>query len=249
MFFHRLNRMLPEMTLKTSHLSHENAFGRHGGRIYTRTFFSEKIGQWMKKAFAANIQSNYLWDSHMSRISIKPSMDKQKKTFCVPRTITTPKGAIEFKSLLEVDKSEVIALLNNPLVRRHMPLAKELIDETGYASFISAKEEIWSKNGYGPWACFLDTKFIGWAGFQPEQEDVEIALVLHPDHWGNGRYIYKELFRQGFEELGFSSIIVLFPPSRKNIRGLFLLGFERDGEVFYDDEKFLRFRLNRVRYK
>ncbi len=46
---------------------------------------------------------------------------------------------IESKQLDEVAKAEVMELLDHPLVRRHMPLAKGVFDEKAYEAFIAEK--------------------------------------------------------------------------------------------------------------
>jgi GNAT superfamily N-acetyltransferase len=120
-----------------------------------------------------------------------------------------------------------------------MPLAENGFD---YDAFILAKEKIWKEHGYGPWA-FLDSgHFIGWGGLQPEGKDMEIALVLHPHHWGKGRAIYKMILDYAFKTLKLDSLIVLLPPSRNRIKGLFREGFEADGQVEIEGEVFLRYR-------
>jgi len=49
---------------------------------------------------------------------------------------------IEFKRLSEVDKSDIVALMNNPLVRRQMPLTSDNFNETDCDEFIAAKERL-----------------------------------------------------------------------------------------------------------
>ena len=149
---------------------------------------------------------------------------------------------IEFRRLTEVDKSEVIDLMNNPLVRRHMPLATGNFDNAAYKAFIADKEQLWKEHGYGPWAFYVDGKFVGWGGLQYEQGDADLALILHPDYWGLGKAIYQEIVKRAFGEMGFKSITVLFPPSRTRIKGLFYLGFKPDGELMVKGKRFLRFR-------
>ena len=63
---------------------------------------------------------------------------------------------IEFKRLTEVDKSDIIELHNNPLVRKQMPLFEGVFSETDCEAFIVAKEKLWAEHGYGPWAFIID---------------------------------------------------------------------------------------------
>jgi [ribosomal protein S5]-alanine N-acetyltransferase len=150
---------------------------------------------------------------------------------------------IEFKRLSDVDKSDVMELMNHPLIRRHMPLAKELFDDAAYDAFIKAKEQLWQQYGYGPWAFFIDGIFVEWGGLQFEEGDADLALVLHPRHWGMGKVIYDQIIDRAFGSMGFQSITALLSPSRIRLKGLKRLRFKRDGETELHGEKFLRFRL------
>ena len=47
---------------------------------------------------------------------------------------------IEFKRLTEVEKSEIIELMNHPLVRRQMPLTSDNFSESDFDNFIAAGE-------------------------------------------------------------------------------------------------------------
>lgn len=152
--------------------------------------------------------------------------------------------SIVFKRLSEVDKPSLIALMNDPLVRRHMPLARGDFGPDECDSFIAAKEKLWEDYGYGPWAFVLDGVLVGWGGLQLEGEDVDLALVLHPKHWGLGKALYKEIISIAFGEMGFESVTVLLPPTRRRVGGMSALGFRRDGEVEVSGERFIRYRLN-----
>ena len=79
---------------------------------------------------------------------------------------------------------------------------------------------------------------------QPEEGDADLGLVLHPDYWGYGNIIYKEIIRRAFGEMGFKSVTILFPPTRTRIKGILRLGFEPDGEIEVGGERFIRYRLS-----
>lgn len=151
---------------------------------------------------------------------------------------------VVFKRLSEVDKSDIIDLMNNPRVRRHMPLANGRFGAAECDEFIAAKERLWKDYGYGPWALLTGGKFVGWGGLQPEGDEVDLALVLHPNYWGIGKLFYKEIISHAFGSLGFKSVTALLPPTRARVRGLLLLGFKREGEVEIAGERFIRYRLN-----
>lgn len=153
---------------------------------------------------------------------------------------------IEFKRLSEVDKADIIDLMNDPLVRRQMPLTSDNFSEADCAGFIAAKEHLWAEYGYGPWAFVVDGRFAGWGGLQPEHGDADLALVLHPAFWGTGKPIYDEIIRRAFGEMGFESVTILFPPSRTRIKGILRLGFKPDGEIEIGGERFIRYRLRKA---
>jgi GNAT superfamily N-acetyltransferase len=166
----------------------------------------------------------------------------------VPKIVGHKKGAamnIEFKRLNEVEKSEIIDLMNNPLVRRQMPLTTDNFNESDCDNFIAAKERVWAEHGYGPWAFVVDGEFVGWGGLQPEDGEADLALVLHPDHWGVGKALYDEIIERAFGEMGFERVVVLFPPTRTRVKGLLRLGFEKDGELDINGETFIRYKLEK----
>jgi len=153
----------------------------------------------------------------------------------------------EYKQLNEARKEDFIQLMNHPKLRKHMPLLRRHFGETEYKEFIDAKQTLWSDYGFGPWAIFGDGKFIGWGGLQPEHGDADLALVLHPDYWGMGKDISRQIIKRAFTEMRFDSIIILFPPTRTRVKGILRLGFYADGEVDLEGERFLRYRLDAPR--
>jgi len=153
--------------------------------------------------------------------------------------------ATEFKRLTEVEKSEIIELMNNSLVRRQMPLAAGSFGESECETFIAAKERLWEEHGYGPWAFVVDGQFVGWGGLQPENGEADLGLVLHPDHWGLGKTLYGEIIGRAFGEMGFQTVTTLLPPTRKRIKGLLRLGFQEDGQLVVGEKLFIRYRLDK----
>lgn len=162
---------------------------------------------------------------------------------CSEQAVLPPLTISEKKRLTEIDKSLVIALLNHPKVKKHMPLSVAHVGEKEYFDFIAAKEAIWAEKGFGPWAYLINGKFIGWAGLQPDGEDIEIAIVLDPLYWGQGQRIYQDLIRYAFSELNLSSVVIYLPPTRRHIRGLLKSGFIEDGEACFSGHRFIRYRL------
>ncbi|HYG80505.1 MAG TPA: GNAT family N-acetyltransferase [Pyrinomonadaceae bacterium] len=152
--------------------------------------------------------------------------------------------SVVFKRLSEVDRSAIIGLMNDPLARRHMPLARGDFGPAECDEFVTAKEILWEEHGYGPWAFVADGEFVGWGGLQPEGSEMDLALVLHPKHWGLGKTLYKEIVSLAFGRLGFMSVTVLLPLTRTRVSGVLTLGFKPDGEVEISGERCIRYRLN-----
>lgn len=150
---------------------------------------------------------------------------------------------IELKRLTEVKLSNLVTLMSHPLVRRQMPLTRDNFTEEDAAAFVVRKEALWTEHGYGPWAFFIDGNFAGWGGFQPEGDDVDLGLVLHPTYWGAGKALYDKLMAHAFEEMNLTSVTILFPPSRTRVKGVLRLGFTPDGEMEVGGKRFIRYRL------
>jgi len=160
----------------------------------------------------------------------------------------TARGArgIEFKRLTEVRPEALVELMNDPDVRRHLPLARGRFGASDCQRFVAAKERMWEEKGYGPWAFVLGEELVGWGGLQPEGSDADVGLVLHRAHWGAGRELYERIVDHAFGELGLDSVIVLLPPSRTRVAALRRLGFREDGELRIGAERFHRHRLSRT---
>lgn len=154
---------------------------------------------------------------------------------------------IAFTRLSEVDRGVIIELMNDPAVRRHLPLARGHFGPSECEKFVADKERIWEEHGYGPWAFVIDDEFIGWGGLQPEGDDVDVGLVLRPSYWGAGGVLFRRIIAYAFDELGIDSVIALLPPSRMRVAGMRRLGFRRNGEAVLGDERFLRYRLTASR--
>lgn len=145
---------------------------------------------------------------------------------------------IEFERLTGVAIPELVALFNDPEVRRHLPLTRSTFTPEMCERFVAAKERLWAEHGYGPWAFFVDGAFAGWGGLQPEGDDADFGLVLLPRYWGIGRKLYREVLRHAFQVMGLESVIVLLPPSRMRVRALSRLGFRPDGEGEVGGERY-----------
>lgn len=150
--------------------------------------------------------------------------------------------AITFHPLSEIPAPELVILLTDPDVRRHMPLAGDDWSAESATDWARAKDAQWQENGYGPWAIRIDSAFAGWGGFQREGDEADLGLVLLPSQWGHGATIFRELVRRG-AQLQVRNVTIMLPRSRVRLKGLVRLGFEPAGELDYAGQHFLKFRL------
>jgi RimJ/RimL family protein N-acetyltransferase len=161
--------------------------------------------------------------------------------------MATPSGdaldELEFVALRDVDVADLLNLMNDPRVRRHMPLASGTLDADDVRTWIASKEALWDRPDRGPWGVLLGGRFAGWAGVQPHREQAELAVVLRPDAWGAGPRVASRLLDIAFGSFGLSRVYVLLPPSRTRVAGLPRLGFVHDGTEDVDGEVFIRYRL------
>jgi ribosomal-protein-alanine N-acetyltransferase len=154
---------------------------------------------------------------------------------------------IEFVRLPEVDSADIIDLMSGPAVRRHLPLASgpfgDPFGDIECAAFVAAKERIWTEHGYGPWGFVADGAFVGWGGPQPEDGDIDIALVLGRPAWGLGELIHREILRRVFDAVAPESVTALLPATRGSAHALLRLGYAPDGAAEIGGHPFHRYRL------
>lgn len=153
------------------------------------------------------------------------------------------KNVIEMVRLTEIDPSEIVAHMSDPRVGEHMPLLTFAWDTKVAASFVSKKEAYWERDGLGHWAFLVDGKYVGWGGFQKEGEEWDFGLVLRPDSFGLGRRIATKAIHFALANDRIPFVTFLLPPSRKNLGALARLGAKQVGQVEYEGETFLKFRL------
>jgi ribosomal-protein-alanine N-acetyltransferase len=151
---------------------------------------------------------------------------------------------IEFVRLPEVPVEDVVELLNERRLSRHMPLNQSFTAESA-AAWVAAKDGQWKTHGYGPWAVLMDGEFAGWAGFQREEDGADFALVLAPAYWGQGAVITRAALDRGVGELGLDEAVIALPFTRNPARVVARFGFVPAGEVTYGGATFRQYRLTR----
>lgn len=134
--------------------------------------------------------------------------------------------------------------MSDPRVAEHMPLLKSKWDQHALANFIATKEACWRRDGLGHWAILCDGVYVGWGGFQKEGDEWDFGLVLKPGFFGLGMRITKKAIEFARDDGRISFVTFLLPKSRTHLGGLARLGAGFVGEIKYDGEKFLKYRLD-----
>nr|WP_298296494.1 hypothetical protein [uncultured Litoreibacter sp.] len=136
--------------------------------------------------------------------------------------------------------------MSDPRVAEHMPLLTGGWSITDATEFVAMKEACWARDGLGHWAILADGNYIGWGGSQKEADEWDFGLVLKPDVFGWGRRIALQAITFAKDDPRIPFVTFLLPPSRKNLSALSRLGARHIGEVVYDGEVFLKYRLDTV---
>ncbi|MGH1360450.1 MAG: GNAT family N-acetyltransferase [Burkholderiaceae bacterium] len=153
---------------------------------------------------------------------------------------------IELTDLQTVQIDQLISLMNDQKVRKHLPLLDQNFSVASCREFLKSKEALWAQHGYGPWAFVIQNQFAGWGGLQPEHGEADFALVLHPKFWGWGRRIFDKIKAQAFGPMNLQTITALLPTSRSNARAITRLGFVEQDQLTINQVDFTRYRYCRA---
>lgn len=125
---------------------------------------------------------------------------------------------IQYIAFNQVDPDDFLTILNDEAVKRHL-VPHAVFDKVTIRAWIRAKSQADAFPGCRVRAVFFDNVLAGWCGIQPDDNGVELALVLSPRYWGAGRLIFKTLLRWA-GELGHQEIKFHLLASRPEYRFL-----------------------------
>jgi hypothetical protein len=149
-----------------------------------------------------------------------------------------------FARLPDISPDEIVAHMSDPRVAVHMPLLTFEWDHDAVRRFVTAKEECWRRDGLGHWAILCNGSYIGWGGFQKEENEWDYGLVLKPESFGLGSRITKMAIEFAVADERIPFVTFLVPPSRKKLRALTRLGASFVKEVEHAGARFLKVRLD-----
>ena len=155
-----------------------------------------------------------------------------------------PQSEIFFVRLSSVSIKEIIAHMSDPRVAEHMPLLTFKWDKKSAIQFIKAKEECWQRDGLGHWAILCNGTYVGWGGFQKEDDEWDFGLVLKPECFGLGMPITRKAIQFAKMTDDIPYVTFLLPPSRTRLKALERMGAEYVTKVKYDGQEFFKYRLD-----
>ena len=94
--------------------------------------------------------------------------------------------------LTDVSLEDIISHMNDSRVAEHMPLLTFRWTLEDAKNFVITKEAMWQRDGLGHWAILSDGAYVGWGGFQKEDEDWDFGLVLKPNNFCLGLRISRK---------------------------------------------------------
>lgn len=147
----------------------------------------------------------------------------------------------ELAPLDSVNVDELHRVLSNPRISRHLPLFDPNIDIDWVKNWVKSKISQWDDPRLGPYAVLVAGKVVGWAGYQPDGDCAELAIVLEPDAWGIGKEVIESV-SQRWQEFGDNRKRVFYLPTTRNLQSI-STRFEVDyvGEFEISGHKFAIF--------
>ncbi len=125
---------------------------------------------------------------------------------------------IEFLGFNQVNPNDLLVVLNAVETRKHL-IDHPLFDPISVHEWMAGKDEIDSQPGCRIRAIYIDGVIAGWCGVQPDDEGVELAIVVAREFWGAGIPIFKTMMRWA-KELGHKEILFHLLDSRPEYKAL-----------------------------
>jgi RimJ/RimL family protein N-acetyltransferase len=169
----------------------------------------------------------------------------------IPTVVTE---RLVLRPFTEGDADRLHQILGAEGVLRYFPSSKPPSLD-GVQRFIQGQLRHWQEHGFGWWAVEVREApgLVGWNGLQylPETDEVEIAFLLSPKHWGRGLATEgaREGLRYGFGELGLETIVgIVHPENGASQRVLEKLGLARTAETEYFGMRVYRYAVEAANY-
>lgn len=123
---------------------------------------------------------------------------------------------IEYKQFSQVRPGELVPVLNDPTLRRHL-VEHSLFDPNNIREWIDHKSRTDATPGCRVRVVYIGAEVAGWCGIQPDESGFEIAIVISKKFWGFGIAIFKELMGWA-QELGHKELVFHLLETRAEYR-------------------------------
>lgn len=120
---------------------------------------------------------------------------------------------LSYQPLDRADTQQLLAILNKSDVRDHL-IEHALFNEQSLTQWIRQKQNIDSQAQYLVQAVYVDQVLAGWCGLQPDDDGVELAIVLDPRFWGVGPRVFQQLLAWA-KQCGHKEVLFHLLDSRK----------------------------------
>ena len=125
---------------------------------------------------------------------------------------------IEYREFGDISAASMASLLNEDSLRTHL-IDHPYFDAETVQAWMGEKVEIDSQAACRVRAVLVGGELAGWCGIQPDDEGVELAVVISQRYWGVGVAVFKDMLSWA-RELGHSQIRFHLLDSRKAYRSL-----------------------------
>jgi hypothetical protein len=126
--------------------------------------------------------------------------------------------ALKYLPFHQVNVDEFLRVLNEQALRTHL-IAHPYFDSLSLQVWMAEKAAIDQLAGYLIRAVMVDDQLAGWCGIQPDEEGVELAIVMTQNFWGKGIPVFKQLMCWA-DELGHTEIVFHLLDSRPRYQAL-----------------------------
>ncbi len=151
---------------------------------------------------------------------------------------------IAFTALQDVAQAEILAHMADPRVVEHLPLLTGAFDQALLETFLAAKAEGWARDGLGHWAILSDGAYVGWGGFEKEEDGWDFGLVLTAEAFGLGLKITRKALAVARGDARIARVTFLLAPSRRSFGALKRMGARPVGEITHAGQVFRKFEID-----
>ena len=168
-----------------------------------------------------------------------------------PAGPTLATARLTLRPVRSEDLDALHRILGEPDVLRYFPKPEPPSRER-VREIIEGQERHWAERGYGWWAAFPrgGGALMGWCGLQylAETDEVEVACLLDPEHWGKGYAVEGSAAALdfGFRELGTGTIVaIVHPRNLRSLRAVETLGLAFTNDARYFGMEARRYAIGR----